>query len=83
MKHAYFVTCFSIRGSVTTVLNGEIIMRKYKIYQTKDYFTVWKLRSIGNGCLYDDMGRRFRSEEGAQKFIEEDRRRDGEKNDSN
>jgi len=65
------------------VTKGEKnMMKKYKIYQTKDYFTVWKLKNVGNGCIYDDTGRRFRSEEEAQKFIEDDRRKDGEKNDS-
>lgn len=61
---------------------GEIIMNKYKIYKVKDGFSVWKLKNVGNGCVYDDTGRRFRSEEEVQKFIEEDRRKDGEKNDS-
>lgn len=55
------------------------MMKKYKVYKTKDSFSVWKLKNVGNGCLYDDTGRRFRSEEEAQKFIEEDRRKDGEK----
>lgn len=54
-------------------------MNKYKIYKVKDGFKVWKLKNVGNGCIYDDTGQRFRSEEEVRKFIEEDRRKDGEK----
>lgn len=54
-------------------------MKKYLIKQLRDHFTVWKLTNYGNGYSYDDVKRTFSSEEEAQKFIEEDRQKEGDK----
>ena len=65
--------------SIVIVTKGEAIMKKYLIKQLRDHFTVWKLTNYGNGYSYDDVKRTFSSEEEAQKFIEEDRQKEGDK----
>ena len=56
-------------------------MSKYKIKPYREgMFKVWVLTNVGNGCMWDDVKRVFRSEEEAKQFIEEEKR--GDKNDS-
>ena len=49
-------------------------MSKYKVRPYRDGFKVWKLKNLGNGCIWDDVKRVFPSRELAEKFIEEEKR---------
>ena len=68
-----------IPGSVALAKKGEIKVLKFRIYEVKDGFSVWKLKDFGGGYAWEDTGRRFRTKDEAQKFIE----KEGEKNDKN
>ena len=39
----------------------------------RDRFSVWKLQDFGIGYAWEDVGRRFRTEGDAQKFVEKER----------
>ncbi len=53
------------------------MLLKFKIYEVKDGFSVWKLKDFGGGYAWEDTKRRFRTKEEAQKFIDEEK--EGEK----
>ena len=55
------------------VTRGEISVSKYKIIAVKDGFSVWKLQDFGIGYAWEDMGRGFRTEDDAQRFVEKER----------
>lgn len=59
--------------------------RKYKIIKIPNGFAVWKLKDFGNGYGLEPINRRFQTEEEAQIFIEQDKKKgkDGDKNDVN
>ncbi len=52
-------------------------MSKYKVKPYRDGFKVWKLKNIGNGCVWEDEGRIFRSLKDAEKYIQNEK--EGEK----
>lgn len=59
------------------VTKGETKLLKFRIYEVKDGFSVWKLKDFGGGYAWEDTKRRFRTREEAQKFIDEEK--EGEK----
>lgn len=53
------------------------MMSKYKIRPYREGFKVWELKDMGSGYSWDDVKMVFKTEEEAQKYID-DRKR-GEK----
>lgn len=52
-------------------------MSKYKVQPYRDGFKVWTRINVGNGWMWDDVNRFFRTKEDADRFIKE--QKEGEK----
>lgn len=46
---------------------------KYRIKETAKGYGVFYLKNYGNGCGYEDTGRRFTTKDDAQAYIEAER----------